>query len=603
MSDFTPKYNSVTDSVDYYAPSITNGTYYLPNLKCVKCEATTISNLSHTTLLDIGTNTHDQIDNHIISKSVHGVTGEVVGTTDAQLITNKTINGLDNIIFNINHDNLANRGSNTHNQIDLHILSTTAHGVTGNIVGTNDSQTLSNKTISGLNNNIININHIDLLNKGTNTHAQIDTHISSSSAHGVTSPIVGVADSQTISNKAFTSTCTYLNPINNTFTPATYLVKDNGSGVQSIGRVDGIASTMLSDSNNIVRSLTSPTFTNVTANDIISNSGYVRVNVPNTPVNVAEVDFQVASATKLTVACDNTSPFNSYIQATGDLNISSGNGTGYLTLAAAGIPVSTGAIGSLNVLCNDALDPTIRRRNNLVDTTSSQTLSSKSLTAPTLTGTTVVSGTIQLAYANVATNNSTVDILAITNGNVVVKRTNIVDDSSTQTLNNKTLATNAVANTPFIIRATNQYNIAAVNPAANRTYSLQDVGVDSNFLMTPGLVFNATLNQGVVPTIGYNTRFWRGTSSTTGGVATFNITNEGTAGGTAIFSSLTTATIQATAVNNTSSAISVPLCSIKSVSSTQVLINVVVGVTAVLAANTLTFAPNGTVVQLLICGN
>lgn len=97
---------------------------------------------------------------NVVEQALTGLTGTIVGTTDAQTLTNKTIDAGSNTIgvsavglsATELEGALAELQSNIDNidvstDIAAHAALTNTHGVSGAIVGTNNAQTLTNKTI------------------------------------------------------------------------------------------------------------------------------------------------------------------------------------------------------------------------------------------------------------------------------------------------------------------------------------------------------------------------------------------------------------------------------------------------------------------------
>lgn len=104
----------------------------------------------------------DESRAHEDDTTAHGATGAVVGTTNTQVLTNKDLSS----------------GTNA--------FPTSLATLTG-------TQTLTNKTIDGANNTLSNI--------PSSAVTGLDAHTAATAAHGTTGAVVGISDTQTLTNK------------------------------------------------------------------------------------------------------------------------------------------------------------------------------------------------------------------------------------------------------------------------------------------------------------------------------------------------------------------------------------------------------------------
>jgi hypothetical protein len=127
---------------------------------------------------------------HEAATVAHGVAGDVVGTSDVQTLTHKDLSDPTNVLP-------ADLATDTEvaTAVSDHAALTATHGATGEVVGTTNAQTLTNKTISGASNTLSNIPESAVTNL-TADLAALDTRLDTLEAGGavITNAFTAAAD-------------------------------------------------------------------------------------------------------------------------------------------------------------------------------------------------------------------------------------------------------------------------------------------------------------------------------------------------------------------------------------------------------------------------
>ena len=180
----------------------------------------TEGSISHNNIQDVGTNSHIVLDGHLANSTVH-YTQSAIDHANIQNAGLKTHNQIDSHIsdtsihftqgaINISESQIFDLDKYTQAEVDALIAAAGGGGVWGGITGTLsnqidlqaalDAKTDNTNFSAHTGNGTIHfaqteIDHDNILNRGINTHEQIDTHIANTGIHYVQSSIV-ITESQ-----------------------------------------------------------------------------------------------------------------------------------------------------------------------------------------------------------------------------------------------------------------------------------------------------------------------------------------------------------------------------------------------------------------------